>query len=71
MIVSIWVFMVLGVQEDQGTAYVQHTASAHQHDYAPEKVERETCIEFEEKYPGHVVAESGWHRQSVKVMGDE
>lgn len=72
MIVSIWVFLILGVQEDQGTAYVQATASeyAHSHPELCRRVERDAQKEFERMFPGHTVADSGWQRQEVKVMGD-
>lgn len=70
MIVSIWVFMILGVQEDQGTVYVQREVSSYLHDRTPETVEREVEKEFHKRYPGHTVEDSGWHRQSVKVMGE-
>jgi hypothetical protein len=71
MIVSIWVFLILGVQEDQGTVYVQQTASAYAHDHQDlrESVEERCRLEFDRKYPGHTIEDSGWHRQEVRVMG--
>ena len=48
MIVSIWVFCLLGepLAGEHGTPYVQHTASPFEHDYAPEQVEAETLDEL-------------------------
>lgn len=70
MIVSIWVFMVLGVQEDRGTVYVQREVSSYTHDRTPEVVEREVEKDFHKRYPLSTVEDSGWHRQEVKVMGE-
>lgn len=71
MILSIWVFFILGdpTPDEPGTAYVQHTASPFEHDYAPELVESDTWGEYYAKYPGHRVNESGWRKQEVTVMG--
>lgn len=71
MIVSIWVFCLLGepLAGEHGTPYVQHTASPFEHDYAPEQVEAETLDEFHLKYPGHFAIDGGWTRQQVTVMG--
>ena len=72
MIVSIWVFFMLGdslASEEHRTAYVQQIVSPYTHDYGPERVEQECAEEFHERYPGYVVCESGWCRQEVKVMG--
>lgn len=71
MIVSIWVFFMLGdpTPSEPGTAYVQVTASPWEHDYAPETTEQACAAEFAVKYPGHPVCECGWSRQEVKVMG--
>ena len=72
MIVSIWVFFMLGdslAQSEHRTAYVQVTASQTQHDYAPEGFEQACEEEFHELYPSYVVCDSGWCRQQVTVMG--
>lgn len=72
MIVSIWVFFMLGdpTPAEPGIAYVQQTAPAWQHDNDPELVEEWCKAEYAQKYPGHPVCECGWRRQEVKVMGD-
>ena len=73
MIVSIWVFFMLGdslEQAEHRTAYVQVTASQTQHIYAPEQFENACAEEFHQLYPDYVVCESGWHRQQVQVMGE-
>lgn len=71
MIVSIWVFCMLGEQvAQQGTPYVQIVASPYMHDVRPDVVEHDCAAEFAAKYPGCTVCESGWHRQDVQVMGE-
>lgn len=73
MIVSIWVFFMVGdalAQEEHRTAYVQETCSQIQHSRYPELIERECEEEFHRLYPGYVVCDSGWCRQEVKVMGE-
>lgn len=71
MIVSIWVFFLLGepLAGEHGTPYVQQTASPFEHDYAPEQVEADVLQAFHNTYPGHVAVDGGWARQSVQVMG--
>jgi hypothetical protein len=72
MIVSIWVFFMLGdpTPAEPGIAYVQATASPWQHDHRPEAVETMCQQEFAACFPGHCVTECGWKRQEVKVMGE-
>lgn len=71
MIVSLWVFFLLGdpLAEDHGTPYVQATASAWEHDRCPAEVEHWAYKQFHERYPGHAICDSGWCRQQVQVMG--
>lgn len=71
MIVSIWVFLIMGepVADHPGTPYVQATASPFEHDSAPEQVEAECERQFHELYPEACICDSGWHRQQVTVMG--
>lgn len=73
MIVSIWVFFMLGdpFASEHGTPYVQRTASRIVHDLEParELVEESAHQEFERRYPGHVVTDSGWKPTYIKVMG--
>ena len=71
MIVSIWVFFMLGEPDvrTHATPYVQVTASPWEHDYAPEDTEQTCAAEFHAKYPSACVCDSGWHRQEVRVMG--
>lgn len=73
MIVSIWVFLIMGepMADHPGTPYVQATASSHTHDYAPAREELEEACEnrFHLLYPEACICESGWHRQEVRVMG--
>lgn len=73
MILSIWVFFIVGdpFASEHGTPYIQMTApaSVHASQDASALVE-ETCrSKFERRYPGHVVCDSGWCQQSVQVMG--
>lgn len=71
MIVSIWVFFLLGdpFASEHGTPYVQRTASSIVHDMEParELVEETAHQEFSRRYPGHVVTDSGWRKQDVTV----
>lgn len=71
MIISIWVFFMLGepVEQDHGTAYVQIEASRYMHDVRPDVVEHDCAELFHNKYPGIAVCDSGWCKQSVRVMG--
>lgn len=71
MILSIWVFFMLGdpTPTEPGIAYVQIAASPYMHDVRPDVVERDCAAEYAAKYPGHPVCECGWRRQEVKVMG--
>lgn len=71
MIVSIWVFLILGEPVDghPGTPYVQAVAPAYVHDHYPERVEAACAKEFHRLYPDACVCDSGWHIQEVKVMG--
>jgi len=73
MIVSIWVFLILGepVEQYHGTPYVQMTCPAfvHDTDHARQELEESMRKRFNEAYPGCTVADSGWYRQSVEVMG--
>lgn len=73
MIVSIWVFFMVGdalEQTEHRTAYVQDFASPWEHDREPTVVEQRCEEEFHRRYPGYVVCDSGWCRQEVKVMGE-
>jgi hypothetical protein len=73
MIVSIWVFFLLGdpLSSDHGTPYVQFEASQSWHDDANrrELIEHRCHEIYDATYPGHPVCDSGWCRQEVKVMG--
>lgn len=71
MIVSIWVFLILGYDtpDHPGAPYVQATASPFEHDYQPEQVEEACERQFHLLYPTACICESGWHRQEVRVMG--
>ena len=71
MIVSLWVFFMLGdpTPAEPGTPYVQITASPREHDQIPEWVEQACAVQFAAKYSGHLVCECGWRQQEVKVMG--
>ena len=73
MIVSIWVFFLMGdpLAHEHGIPYVQHTAPepVHATAWRREDFEQECRAEFEGKYPGHVVCDSGWCKQKVEVMG--
>lgn len=72
MIISIWVFFMLGdslTQEEHRTAYVQIEAPAYMHDVRPEIIETECAEEFHLRYPGYVVCDSGWCKQQVQVWG--
>jgi len=72
MIVSIWVFFMLGEPslDHPGTSYVQTTASPWEHEREPEVVEHRCADAFHAKYPGVTVCDSGWCKQSVQVMGE-
>lgn len=70
MIVSIWVFFMVGdalSADEHRTAYVQQTAPTWQHDRYPYEVEDACAAEFHRLYPDCVVCDSGWCRQEVKV----
>jgi hypothetical protein len=71
MIVSIWVYFLLGdtLAGEQGTPYVQHTASeiVHSRPEQRDRVEAQTRAEFNRNYPGHSVCEGGWCKQKVEV----
>lgn len=73
MIISVWVFFMLGdsvLAEEHRTAYVQHIVppQVHSTDWRREEFENLTRSQFEERYPGHVVTDSGWTLQTVEVM---
>jgi hypothetical protein len=74
MIVSIWVFFMLGEPSEtaHGTPYVQASTPAFVHDtkHAREALEETMAERFHHDFPGVAVVESGWRRQEVKVMGD-
>lgn len=72
MIISVWVFFMLGepTPSEPGTAYVQYEAKPWMHDKQPEVIEAACRKEYAEKYRTHPVYESGWKRQEIKVMGD-
>lgn len=74
MIISIWVFLILGepVEQYHGTPYVQMTCPAfvHDTDHVRTALEQSARERFEHMYPGQVVADSGWHKQEIRVMGD-
>lgn len=71
MIVSIWVFFMLGYEtpDHPGAAYVQIAASPYMHDVRPDVVEHDCEALFHDRYPDYVVCDSGWCRQQVQVMG--
>ena len=71
MILSIWVFFVLGdsLVPGEPPAYEQVTTSAYVHRVNPGIVQEECEEMFHEKHPHHVVCDSGWCQQSVQVMG--
>jgi hypothetical protein len=71
MIVSIWVFFMLGepTVTEPGTPYVQVVVPAWEHDHQAAQVEQDCAKKFQAKYPGHPVCDSGWCCQPVKVMG--
>jgi hypothetical protein len=75
MIVSIWVFALLGepVAAEHGTPYVQVTASALDHDRGTirEQIEARAWEKFHHDFPGvTVMVDEGWRRQDVRVMGE-
>lgn len=69
MIISIWVFFLLGdsLADNEGPAYTQVTASRIVHDHTPEKVEEQCLSQFHERYPHHVICDGGWVQQKVHV----
>ena len=68
MILYIWVFFMLGEQSgNQGTPYVQITASNIDHDRRAVELQGECAKAYAETYPGHQVCDSGWCRQRVEV----
>jgi hypothetical protein len=73
MILSVWVLFIIGdpFAGEHGTPYVQHIVPAAVHDTSWRREEFESLAEaeFRSKYPGHVVADSGWTRQQVSVNG--
>jgi hypothetical protein len=74
MIVSIWVFCLIGepVEQQHGTPYVQITASGLDHDRGSirQQIEARAWEKFHEDFPGvTVMIEEGWRRQPVEVMG--
>lgn len=72
MIVSVWVFFMLGdslAENEHRTAYVQIAASPYMHDVRPDVVEHDCEALFHDRYPDYVVCDSGWCRQQVQVMG--
>lgn len=72
MIISVWVLFMLGdpFASEHGTPYVQHIVppQVHDTDWRREEFENLTRSQFEERYPGHVVTDSGWTRQDVEVV---
>lgn len=72
MIVSIWVFFMVGDSLIAGEppAYEQQVVSGIAHDRAPECIEAACVRDFHVKHPHHVICDSGWCRQEVKVMGE-
>lgn len=73
MILSIWVFFILGDPAPAGTAYVQATAPAFVHDteHARQALEEAMEERFHDCYPDVAICERGWCRQDVRVMGDD
>lgn len=69
MILGIWVFFMLGdsLVDGEPPAYEQQIASAHVHRVAPRTVEAACRRRFAEQHPHHVVCDSGWCKQEVKV----
>ena len=71
MIVSIWVYFLLGepLAGEQGTPYVQVTAPAFVHDTDGPRaaLEKKMNKRFHQDFPGHVVIDGGWVRQRVQV----
>jgi len=74
VIISIWVFFLLGEPQaaaEHGTPYTQVTASALEHDRSVirEQIEARAHEKFHHDYPGHYVCDGGWVRQKVQVNG--
>ena len=74
MIISIWVFTLLGepIEPQHGTPYAQVTASALDHDRGQIRhaIEARAWDKFHHDFPGvTVMVEEGWRRQPVEVMG--
>lgn len=67
--VMVWVFFMVGDSLTPGEppAYEQKTASELLHSRWPGLVEGSCAAEFSLKHPHHVVCESGWCQQEVKV----
>lgn len=69
--VFIWVYFLIGdpMNGEQGTPYVQVTASQLDHDTAHTRdaIEHQVHEDFEHNYPGHPVCDGGWCKQEVKV----
>ena len=67
--VMVWVFFMIGdsLIEGEPSAYEQVTTSEMTHSRAPGLIERTCAQEFALKHPHHVVCESGWCQQEVKV----
>lgn len=69
MILSIWVFFVLGdsLVPGESPAYEQVEVSRIAHSHAAESIEASCRREFGLKHPHHVICDSGWCQQKVKV----
>lgn len=69
MDLMIWVFFALGDSTVAGEApaYEQTEVSRIAHDYAAPHIEAEQLQAFHNKHPHHVICDSGWCQQKVRV----
>lgn len=69
MIVWVWVFFMVGdsLVPGEGPAYEQVTTSSYVHRVNPGIVEKDGTQQFHERHPHHVICESGWCQQEVRV----
>lgn len=67
--VMVWVFFMVGDSRVPGEppAYEQVTTSELMHSRWPGAAEGACAMEFALKHPHHVVCDSGWCQQEVKV----
>lgn len=69
MMLSLWVFFLVGdsLVEGEAPAYEQQISSAHAHRVSPRTIEAACRRKFAERHPHHIICDSGWCRQEVKV----